>query len=55
MLHAFHHILQDEQPYSFLFLPRFAYCHRRGLEGIVYAKIRPIANLMPWWNSHGDT
>jgi len=55
LLHAFHHILQEEQPYSFMFLPRFAYCHRRGLEGIVYAKIRPIVNLLPWWNSHGDT
>jgi ABC-type transport system substrate-binding protein len=55
LLHAFHHILQDEQPYSFMFLPRFAYCHRRGLEGIVYAKTRPIVNLLPWWNSHGDS
>jgi hypothetical protein len=47
--------LQDEQPYSFLFVPRFVYCHRRDVEGVVYAKIRPVVNVLPWWNSHGDT
>jgi ABC-type transport system substrate-binding protein len=55
LLHSFHHILQDEQPYSFLFVPRFVYCHRRDVEGVVYAKIRPVVNVLPWWNSHGDT
>jgi peptide/nickel transport system substrate-binding protein len=55
LLREFHHILQDEQPYSFLFLPRFAYCHRRGLEGIGYAKVRPVANVLPWWNSRSDS
>lgn len=55
LLREFHHILHDEQPYSFLFLPQFAYCHRRGLEGIVYAKVRPVVNLLPWWNSRSDS
>jgi peptide/nickel transport system substrate-binding protein len=54
LLHDFHRILQEEQPYSFMFLPRFAYCHRRGLEDVGYAKIRPVANVLPWWNSRSD-
>lgn len=50
-LREFHRIIHAEQPYTFVYIPKAPYCHRRGVEGIIYAKERPIANLLPWWSS----
>ena len=54
LLQAFHRILHEEQPYTFMFIPQSVYCHRKGVENITYAKIRPLANVLPWWSSSND-
>lgn len=51
MLREFHRILHEEQPYSFAFVPKAPFCHRRGLENVIYAKDRPTAKLLPWWST----
>ncbi|MEY2936145.1 MAG: hypothetical protein RL033_6894, partial [Pseudomonadota bacterium] len=54
LLQEFHRILHEEQPYSFMFIPKTVYCHRPEVEGILYAKIRPVPNALPWWSSSID-
>jgi peptide/nickel transport system substrate-binding protein len=54
MLRNIHRIINEEQPYSFVYVPKYADCYRRGLENVVYAKTRPVANVMPWWSTFGD-
>jgi ABC-type transport system substrate-binding protein len=54
MLRDFHRILHEEQPYTFVLAQRLAYCHRRGLEAVTYAKDRPSANVLPWWSTRSD-
>lgn len=51
MLREFHRIIHEEQPYSFVYVRKAPYCYRKGLEGVVYAKERPIANVLPWWST----
>jgi ABC-type transport system substrate-binding protein len=46
----FHRIIHDEQPYSFVYNPKLPYCYR-GLEAVVYSKVRPVANIHPWWST----
>jgi ABC-type oligopeptide transport system substrate-binding subunit len=53
-LQDFHRILHREQPYTFVYIPKSAYCYRRGLENVVYAKERPLADLQPMWSSQTD-
>jgi peptide/nickel transport system substrate-binding protein len=54
MLRDLHRILHEEQPYTFVMIPKFPYCRRKSLQGVVYAKIRPIANTLPWWSTDTD-
>jgi len=54
LLRAFHRIVHEEQPYTFVYIPKIAYCHRRGLEGVVYSKVRPIPDFQPWWSTRVD-
>jgi peptide/nickel transport system substrate-binding protein len=51
---AFHRIVHEEQPYTFIYTPRFAYCYRSGLQNVIYAKDRPLNELMPWSSTIGD-
>ena len=54
MFRDLHRIIHEEQPYSFMFVPRFADCYRKGLEGVIYSKTRPVANVLPWWSTRTD-
>jgi peptide/nickel transport system substrate-binding protein len=51
---AFHRILHEEQPYTFVYTPRNAYCYKSGLQNVVYAKERPLNESTPWWSTIGD-
>lgn len=51
MLREFHRIVHEEQPYSFLYVPKTPYCYRSSLKNVEYSKIRPVADLRTWWNS----
>jgi ABC-type transport system substrate-binding protein len=51
---AFHRIVHEEQPYTFIYTPRFAYCYRRGIEHVVYAKERPLYEITPWSSTIAD-
>jgi peptide/nickel transport system substrate-binding protein len=51
---AFHRIVHEEQPYTFIYTPRFAYCYRSGIEHVVYAKERPLYEVTPWSSTIAD-
>ncbi len=53
ILQEFHRIVHEEQPYTFLFTEKTPYCHSKDLRNVTYAKIRPIANVLPWWSAAG--
>ena len=50
LLRAFHRIVHQEQPYSFMFVPKIPYCHRNTVHNVIYAKERPPADIQPWWS-----
>lgn len=54
MLRDFHRILHEEQPYTFLFVPKTPTCHTKSVRGVTYAKITPQSDHMPWWMSQGE-
>jgi ABC-type transport system substrate-binding protein len=54
LLRDVHRIIHEEQPYSFVLVPRFGVCYRRGLEGVIYSKVRPVVDVLPWWSTHTD-
>jgi ABC-type transport system substrate-binding protein len=47
--HQFHRIVHDEQPYTFLFDEKSVYCAWNEVKGVVFSKVRPIPNSLPWW------
>jgi ABC-type transport system substrate-binding protein len=47
--HEFHRIVHDEQPYTFFFDEKNVYCTWNEVKGIVFSKVRPITNSLPWW------
>jgi peptide/nickel transport system substrate-binding protein len=51
LLGAFNRILHDEQPYSFMFQQKVPYCHRNTIHNVIYAKERPLSDILPWWSS----
>jgi peptide/nickel transport system substrate-binding protein len=51
LLRAFHRIVHDEQPYTFIFTPKIPYCYRGTVKNVIYAKERPQADIMPWWST----
>jgi peptide/nickel transport system substrate-binding protein len=53
-LQDFHRILHHEQPYTFVYIPKSAYCYRRDLQNVVYGKERPLADLLPMWSTQTD-
>jgi peptide/nickel transport system substrate-binding protein len=54
LLRAFHRIVHEEQPYTFMFVPKVPYCHRNTLQNTIYAKERPLADFMVWWSTQAD-
>lgn len=51
LLREFHRILHEEQPYSFVMIPRAPSCHRQVLENVIFAKTNPVADATPWWSA----
>jgi peptide/nickel transport system substrate-binding protein len=51
LLRAFNRILHEEQPYSFMFQQKVPYCHRNTIHSVIYAKERPLNDILPWWSS----
>lgn len=51
LLREFHRIVHDEQPYTFVLIPRTPYCHRNVLHDVIYAKTNPVTDSSPWWSS----
>jgi ABC-type transport system substrate-binding protein len=49
LLRQFHRIVDAEQPYSFFMVAQGVYCHWSDVKNVVYSKVRPVANSMPWW------
>lgn len=54
LLHAFHRIVHEEQPYTFLFIPKVPYCHRNTIQNVIFAKERPQADVQPWWSAQAE-
>jgi peptide/nickel transport system substrate-binding protein len=48
LLQAFHRIVADEQPYSFFSAKQLVVCHWKEVENVVYSKIFPNVNALPW-------
>lgn len=48
LLRAFHRILADEQPYSFFSAKKIVVCHWKEVEQVMYSKIFPNVNALPW-------
>ena len=51
---AIHRIINEEQPYTFLYVPKIPYCHRNTIKGVIYAKERPLPDLQTWWSEQAD-
>lgn len=49
LLRAFHRIVDAQQPYSFFMVPQGVFCHWNDLRNVIFSKVRPVANSMPWW------
>lgn len=54
LLRALHRIVHEEQPYTFIYVPKIPYCHRNTVKGITFAKERPVADFQPWWSEQAD-
>lgn len=52
LAHQFHHLLHEEQPYTFFIIPKGVSCRWNDLKGVEFAKAPPIVNTFPWWVSH---
>jgi peptide/nickel transport system substrate-binding protein len=48
LLRAFHRIVADEQPVSFFSFKKMAVCHWKEVENVMFSKIYPNINALPW-------
>jgi ABC-type transport system substrate-binding protein len=48
LYHAFHRIIHDEQPYTFLFSKTDYVCTWNDVKDVVFAKLRPAIRTLPW-------
>jgi len=48
LLQAFHRLVAEEQPYSFFSAKKLVVCHWKEVENVVYSKIFPNENSLPW-------
>lgn len=53
LLRGFHRIVHDEQPYSFFMVQQGIACHWNDVRNVVYSKVRPVTNSLPWWVARG--
>ncbi len=45
----FHAIVHAEQPYTFFMVPEVPYCWWDEVQNMVFARVRPRTNALPWW------
>jgi ABC-type transport system substrate-binding protein len=48
LCHAFHRIVADEQPFSFFSTKKVVVCHWKEVDNVIYSKIAPNVNVLPW-------
>jgi peptide/nickel transport system substrate-binding protein len=53
LAHQFHHIVHEEQPYTFMFIPQGVFCTWNDVKNVVFSKTRPTTNSLPWWVARG--
>lgn len=49
LLHRFHAILHEEQPYTFLFAPESVVCWWKEVNRVIFAQVRPETFSLPWY------
>jgi ABC-type transport system substrate-binding protein len=49
LFRAFHRIVDDEQPYTFVMVRSKVHCAWSNVKNVVYAKDTPVENSLPWW------
>lgn len=49
LAHEFHRLVHEEQPYTFFYVPQTVYCWWNDVKGVVFSKVRPVGNSLPWW------
>jgi len=49
MLRRIHRLIYDEQPYTFFMTDKTVVCTHKDVQNVSFAKVRPIADLFPWW------
>lgn len=54
LLHRFHRILHEEQPYTFFFAQKRVFCWRNEVKNVMFSKVRPVADARPWWVANAD-
>lgn len=49
ILHQLHRMIVDSYNYTFLSTERRPFCHHKEVKGVRFAKMRPVADALPWW------
>ncbi len=53
LFRAFHRIVHDEQPYTFVMDRREVVCVWNDVQNVTFAKVRPVINTLPWSVAEG--
>ncbi len=48
LMHEFHKIIHEQQPYTFFYAPKTVFAWQPRLENVVFQKIRPQTYSLPW-------
>jgi ABC-type transport system substrate-binding protein len=54
MFRRLHRIIYDEQAYTFFYVPKTVDCWWKEVKGVRFARLRPMANTLPWWVDSGS-
>ncbi|MFB6372448.1 MAG: peptide-binding protein, partial [Bradymonadaceae bacterium] len=49
LMHEFHKILHEQQPYTFFYAPKAVFAWQPRLKNVVFQKIRPQTYSLPWF------
>ncbi len=49
LFRAFHRIVDEEQPYTFVMVRSKVHCAWQSVKNVVYARVTPVDNSLPWW------
>jgi ABC-type transport system substrate-binding protein len=49
ILRAFHRLVDAEQPYSFFMVRQEVHCWWNDVRDVMFSKVRPVVNVLPWW------